>query len=257
MHDLTLSIISHGHVADVVLLLKDIQEHVKKNIKIIITLNIPEHNTLLKDFPFLQIKIIQNQSPKGFAENHNQAFKVSKSTYFAVINPDIRLNSTDPFKNLLSFLSNNSNSGIATPIILNQEGSQEDFIRKNLTPLSLIKKYMLHKKRLNESISKDDFFWIAGMFMVFNSEIYKEINGFDTRFFLYCEDCDICIRLFLKNYTLNVVKDISVIHNAHRSSHKSLKYLVLHITSLFRLWFSFSFLKLNIKLFKRRIIMLK
>ena len=257
MHDLTVSIISHGNLADIEMLLKDIEKYVKKNIKIIITLNIYENNSLIDNFPTLNINIIQNESPKGFAENHNQAFNHSDSTFFAVINPDIRLNNKDPFENLLAFLSSNNNSGIVTPIILNKEGLKEDFLRSNLTPLSLVKKYIFRKSRIIKSINKDDFFWIGGMFMVFKSKTYKEINGFDTRFFLYCEDCDLCIRLFLKNYTLDVSSNTYVIHNAHRGSHKSIKYFIYHIKSLFKLWFSYSFLRLNFKLLKRKICVIK
>ena len=248
MTEITISIISHGNLRDVKKLLTDIQDYIEDRIKIIITFNIPEENSILEEYKSLDIELIYNKSPKGFAANHNNAFKKSDTKYFAVVNPDIRLNKSNPFKNLIFHLSQHKNSGVASPIILDNQGEQDDFIRSNLTPYSLIKKYIFSRKNNQKIIDKKDFYWIGGMFLVFRSKIYSDIGGFDERYFLYCEDCDICMRLFLKNYTIDFLEESSVIHNAQRSSHKSFRFFLLHLRSLFRLWFSYPFIKLNLKL---------
>ena len=36
--------------------------------------------------------------------------------------------------------------------------------------------------------------WAAGSFLVFRSELYRSIGGFDERYFMYFEDADICLR---------------------------------------------------------------
>src|SRR5690625_6433863 len=36
--------------------------------------------------------------------------------------------------------------------------------------------------------------WASGAFLVFEAELYAELGGFDERYYLYCEDVDICWR---------------------------------------------------------------
>ena len=36
--------------------------------------------------------------------------------------------------------------------------------------------------------------WVSGVFMLFSSQTYAEVGGFDARYFLYYEDADLCAR---------------------------------------------------------------
>jgi hypothetical protein len=48
-----------------------------------------------------RVCVLKNSHPKGFGANHNAAFQVTESPYFAVVNPDIRLG-VNPFPALLA-----------------------------------------------------------------------------------------------------------------------------------------------------------
>jgi N-acetylglucosaminyl-diphospho-decaprenol L-rhamnosyltransferase len=76
------------------------------------------------------------------------------------------------------------------------------------------------------------------MFMLFPREIFKEIGGFDERYFLYYEDVDLCARLTLAGYRILLCNTVSAIHDARRSSHKNLRYMRLHLLSIIRFFFS-------------------
>ena len=100
----TVSIVSHGHGAMVLPLLHDISVHCGSRINVIVTLNIPESFTVRDDdFPF-PVRILRNDLPKGFGANHNAAFNESKSDYFCILNPDIRIE-MDPFPALIEDLA--------------------------------------------------------------------------------------------------------------------------------------------------------
>ena len=72
---LTISIVSHGQSKLIVPLLNNLIKFKKSFEKIFITINIPENIKPLSDLKSSKIKYIFNKYPKGFGENHNQAFK--------------------------------------------------------------------------------------------------------------------------------------------------------------------------------------
>jgi hypothetical protein len=80
--------------------------------------------------------------------------------------------------------------------------------------------------------------WVAGMFMLFPRDVFLKIGGFDERYFLYYEDVDLCARLTLADYKILLCSTVSVIHDARRSSHKNLRYMRLHSTSMLRFFLS-------------------
>ncbi len=80
--------------------------------------------------------------------------------------------------------------------------------------------------------------WIAGMFMLFPRSVFEELHGFDERYFLYYEDVELCARLALAGYKRLVCSDVTVVHDARRSSHGSLRYAVMHLKSIIRFFSS-------------------
>jgi GT2 family glycosyltransferase len=74
------------------------------------------------------------------------------------------------------------------------------------------------------------------MFLAVNATSYRAIGGFDERYFLYCEDYDLCARLYLAGYSLTRNQLVAVEHMAQRDSHRRLRWLVMHLKSLVRVW---------------------
>lgn len=70
--------------------------------------------------------------------------------------------------------------------------------------------------------------------MLFRANDFGAINGFDEKFFLYYEDVDICTRLWKANKRIELVLQASVIHKAQHMSHRNLRYLLWHLTSMVR-----------------------
>ena len=76
--------------------------------------------------------------------------------------------------------------------------------------------------------------WIAGMFMLVKSNHFRNIRGFDEKFFMYLEDVDICKRTYSDGGVVIVDPREKVIHDARRASFKSFQHLKWHILSLIR-----------------------
>ena len=80
-------------------------------------------------------------------------------------------------------------------------------------------------------------YWVNGAFMLFRASVYRGLGGFDERYFMYCEDVDICLRLQLAGFALSR-SSVKVTHAAQRSSRVNIRHLAWHVVSLLRLWTS-------------------
>lgn len=58
--------------------------------------------------------------------------------------------------------------------------------------------------------------WAAGSFLIFNAFFYSKLNGFNEKYFMYCEDIDICWRAkntsILQFYTIHAMQQF-IWHN--------------------------------------------
>ena len=86
----TISIVSHGHcnlLSDLLKNLINISEHISHGI---ITQNKNAFFEIDRSlFPFKK-SFIKNSSPMGVSTNHKQAFKLWKTNYYCVLNPDVQ-----------------------------------------------------------------------------------------------------------------------------------------------------------------------
>jgi N-acetylglucosaminyl-diphospho-decaprenol L-rhamnosyltransferase len=232
-HNVTISIVSHGHGAMVSSLLADLALYCNPSISVIVTLNIPESAEIGDALPF-SVKLIRNASPRGFGANHNAAFEESNSAYFCVLNPDISIKK-DPFPSLIDALAN-PRVGVVAPKIVSPMGDIEDSARHFPTIGFLAGKLLGLTTGIDYEIGQTVLSpdWVAGMFMLFRAPVYAELQGFDERYFLYYEDVDLCRRLRKRGYEILLVPTVSAVHDARRESHRSLRHLRWHLASLLR-----------------------
>ena len=227
----TVSIVSHGHG----LMVQDLVENIMKFpevAQILVTTNILENLVLPDD---VRIKILQNKQPKGFAENHNSAFQFCSNEFFCPINPDVEFN-VNPFPVLLSSMKD-LQVGMVAPLVNSSSGLIEDSFRRFPTIFSLLLKVFGGDDGRYEVPSHGQSFspdWVAGMFMLFRSQVFRKLKGFDEGFYLYYEDVDIGIRLWNSGYRILVCPNIAVVHDAQRDSRRKWRYLFWHMSSMAR-----------------------
>ncbi len=238
---IALSVVSHGHGPQVMRLLDGLAVLAYKEVReVVLTLNIPE-TALLRDirsreWPF-ELKIIQNERARGFGSNHNAAFHECSLSRFCVMNPDVTI-LENPFPSLLAGLAM-PGAGCAFPVQTDEVGGVQLSARVVPTPSALLRRYFpglgLMPARRNDAVH-----WVSGACMLFDSTAYRALGGFDERFFMYCEDVDICLRLQLLGYGI-VATNAKVVHVASQASHRDARHLRWHIQSLLRLWRSDSY----------------
>ena len=172
---------------------------------------------------------VNNLRHKGFGANHNAAFERFESDIFFIVNPDIILHENFDLDLMVKLLIRDE-LDISSPQIVGASGAIEDYKRADLTFKDLLK-----RKFSKNNVEKFD--WFAGMFLVVKSTSFRKLQGFDTDFFMYVEDCDLSMRARKSGMKIGDLEGFSVVHDARRASTKSFKHFKWHITSLLRYWF--------------------
>ena len=234
---MTVSVVSHGQGQLVANLLADLsRQTLAPALRVIVTHNVPEAE--LGDVQGLQIETRRNLAPLGFGANHNAALAGARSPWLVVLNPDIRIPDPTLLERLI-YRHRDGHAGVVAPVIRNPAGEREDSVRHNLDPISLLGRHALRRARTIDPAQEDGRFrWVAGMFMAVPRSVWTAVGGFDDRFFLYCEDYDLCARVAAEGLRIEVDPELEAIHDARRSSHRSFTYLRWHLTSLMRVWSS-------------------
>ena len=236
----TLSIVSHGDAKKIKNLLASLKKHEDtKQVQLILTDNL---NNDLPDFdpsPWASLHILRNAHQMGFAQNHNQAFKLIQGRYFVILNPDL-IFEQPVFEQLINSLHAHQADVIA-PKIIDENGTLQDSFRALPSPFELIRrrlpgyKFEAYQPDSAGLIHPD---WMAGMFWLMKSNTYRQLGGMDESYRLYLEDVDFCTRARLKGMKLLADTNLQVRHDAQRSSRRKLYYLFLHTQSAIRFFSS-------------------
>lgn len=190
---------------------------------------------------YSDVRYINTKKNLGFGKGHNYTINELDSEYFAIVNPDILI--TDgAFESIISFMDNQS-IGMAIPKIVDLEGNLQDAYRRTLTVfdvlLRMFTKNAFQKRRNHHSMKDEDYahpFKVPfgqGSFLVIRTNLWKSLNGFDNRFFMYLEDADLCRRVNEKS-SLIYCPNATVVHKWEKESHRNKVLFKIHVQSMIK-----------------------
>jgi GT2 family glycosyltransferase len=194
---------------------------------------------------FAIVQIISNPNKAGYGENHNLNLQRACGRYFVIMNSDM-LVTDEVFVRLRDHMDKNPDIGILSPKILNSDGSIQGLNKRQPTLLDLFLRRFIAKyfqsflqRRLDYYEMRDigydhsyDVPFLSGAFMFCRTELLKSLNGFDSSYFLYFEDADLCRRV-QRTYRTVYYPVGSVTHFWKRSAHKSWLHTYYFIKSAF------------------------
>ncbi len=201
---------------------------------------------------FFKYNIVFRHSKKnlGYGLGHNSNFlniTPSCRTWFIALNPDIYFKG-DELVDFFKFLIISKEITCAAPLIFLPNGEIQYSAKFNPTVTSLLVsrfsflqkiKYLRKYLNKNQNRSKNyktEFIntpFLSGCFLVFPSNIYKQIGGFSKKYFLHFEDADIVRRCNQIGLTVHCPNGI-VTHVRGRGSHKSISQQFHLIISFFK-----------------------
>ena len=221
---------SHGHGALVQQLLHSLAGRSAASVsRVVLTLNLPEAEPAAPPggWPFA-LDIVRNPQPLGFGANHNQALAGAAERFVCVLNPDVQLCAgPEPLAALVQAAAQ-PGAGCAYPEQLSAAGQLQDSERELPTPRALWRRRVLRQPETGVD-------WVNAACLVLPQPVWQALDGFDTSYFMYCEDVDLCLRIRLAGLAL-VRAPVQVVHAGQRASHRRWTHLQWHVRSLLRLW---------------------
>lgn len=150
---------------------------------------------------FPSVKIILNKENGGFAKGYNDCLASLTEDYFVLLNSDVEV-TPNWIAPVLLILESKEKVVIAQPKIkayLNKEqfeyagaaGGFIDYLGYPFCQGRMFDTLEIDQKQYQES---KEIFWATGACMFIKSAIFKELGGFDERYFAHMEEIDLCWR---------------------------------------------------------------
>ena len=181
-----------------------------------------------------RVALIANSTNRGFGAAHNQAIELSSGRYVLILNPDSRILHGDVLKRMVAYMDANPDTGVLGPRILNPDGSLQ-FSARRFPPMfagifrhTILGKLFPNNRFVRGYLMTDnphdrtmDVDWLSGSALMVRRETLDQIGVFDERFFMYCEDVDLCKRAKGANWRVVYYPEVEVSHRIGAASDKN------------------------------------
>ena len=182
--------------------------------------------------PNPMIRIHQNTSNVGFAAAVNQALSLISSQNVLLINPDCEVKQ-GAVARLEQELMEHPECALVGPCVIDPDGTVQGSARgdpdmltglfgRSTLLMRLFPSSVLAKRNVRTSVANNtegfEVDWVSGACMLARREWLMSIGGFDSDFFMYWEDADLCRRLRGLGHTIRYVPRARVMHRVGGSS---------------------------------------
>jgi N-acetylglucosaminyl-diphospho-decaprenol L-rhamnosyltransferase len=156
--------------------------------------------------PGVPLFVIHNRANQGFAVACNQGAAESNADYLLFLNPDTKIQSETLTRSVECMVNpGNSNVGILGVQLLEERGE----ISRSCSRFPTTKSFISKMSGLNALFPRwfpDQFYseWdhlhsrhveqVMGAYFFVRNSLFKQVGGFDERFFLYFEEVDLSLR---------------------------------------------------------------
>ncbi|AOT09689.1 glycosyltransferase family 2 protein [Pseudoalteromonas luteoviolacea] len=245
MQKLIVGIVSHGHY-DYISNNTELTEIAKLDyVDVVVKDNIGDDR--LRDYcDAHNFDYIISSSPLGFGDNNNSIFDYATDQlhakgddWFIIFNPDVEITLQD-FKLLANELNKGQNQFYAPNLFKDTQYTvPENSIRYFATYKDLFNPFLL--KPINRPYKKDELQdqqavdWASGAFLCIQFSAFEDVGGFDSKYFMYYEDVDLCFRLKQQNQPLKFLKGVKAVHKGEYKNRSVFsKHFRWYLSSLFK-----------------------
>ena len=173
----------------------------------------------------LPLHLFRSKINTGFSTGNMLGIQFISAKYYFFLNNDCLLQN-DCLNILYTFCENNTETALCSPQLYNENGEHQlcfdyfPFLITKILGLGILKltygkRFIKRKGIYNKPVQVDV---VSGSQMFVRSDVFNEIGGFDTTFFLYCEEEDIALRISRKGYSTYLVPEAKNIHKGGAST---------------------------------------
>lgn len=174
-------------------------------------------------FEFPAVRVVDSESNVGFGVANNIGVKYSRGQYLFLCNPDtlfIHDNLSVLYEHMI--LHNQENGiGVIGCRIFDNDGN-ENFSSNYFLSISKDLSYLIERfsRKIKGNMDRLNFDGlddvgvdaVIGCNMFMRRDVFLDIGGFDSDYFMYFEDLDLSYRLYLAGYQSRVLRNARFIH---------------------------------------------
>ena len=195
---------------------------------------------------FPGVTVLPQSKNVGFGRANNAVLPFLESKYHLIMNPDV---SFDPavLQKMVSYMEAHPSIAILTPRVLNEDGTEQFLPKKRISVHYLLGGLLEGLggifRRWREDFTLADMEvtrptpveFATGCFLLIRTDVFRHLNGFDPRFFLYQEDSDLSRRVLEENLGGIVYHpDMTVTHSWARENTRTFKGRMRQIRSVIK-----------------------
>jgi N-acetylglucosaminyl-diphospho-decaprenol L-rhamnosyltransferase len=169
----------------------------------------PDAEQALGSIADLDVTVVRSGRNGGFSFGCNRGAAAGTAPYVLLLNPDAQIE-PEALDALRAVLDAEPRAGIAGPLLLEADGSVAPSQRRfPSVRTTLAQALFLHRllPAWDELIADPAAYeaegspdWVSGACLLIRRELLERVGGMDERFFLYCEDTDICAQARAAGY---------------------------------------------------------
>ncbi len=215
-------------------LLESIKNYSQDNYRVIIVNNSPEDRNIL-DLQSKTIEIIQPQKNLGFGRACNLGLNWicdrNGQAIVWLINPDAYFdleNTISPTSFAIAFFKHHPQISILGTTVYNSDGkltTAGGTFTPGTATLTIVDSL---PEDLNSEYFKTD--WVSGCSLLINLANFTSFPQFDTRYFLYYEDLDFCLRYSQQGHQIAVTHLLKVMHDTSAITNRNILQKYRHIS---------------------------
>jgi GT2 family glycosyltransferase len=170
-----------------------------------------------------RVRVLYNHANLGFGPAVNVAALAAQGAALLVLNPDCLLE-PDSIARLLEVLHARADAGIVGAVVCDADGRpdpaswrRDPLLQRSLN--SLLgrpgEKVNIEREIPYEVVEAEA---VSGAVMLMPRAMFQRLGGFDEKYFLHCEDLDLCRRVRDLGYQVLLAGDVRVLHGKGGSS---------------------------------------
>ena len=171
----------------------------------------------------LPLTIVALKENLGFGGGCNAGWRSASAPYVLFLNPDAQMTPEDVIR--LAAVLERTSAGAVAPRVVDESGALEWSLRRfpevrsiygqalfahRLFPAAEWVDEVVREPRQYEREGLCD--WASGACLLVRRTLLEQLTGFDEEFFMYCEDIDICRRIWNSGSSVVYTPTVACIH---------------------------------------------
>jgi N-acetylglucosaminyl-diphospho-decaprenol L-rhamnosyltransferase len=190
-------------------------------------------DTTLAAIADLDVRSIALEENIGFGAACNVGWRSSRAPWVLFLNPDTRIEPAT-VRRLAEIAASGDHIGALGPKLVTSSGELDYSLRRfprlrsTFARAVFLQRILPHASWVDEVIRDPGAYavagavdWITGACLLVRRTALEEVGGFDERFFMYCEDKDLCARLWDAGYTVGYEPSLVCEHEGGKGSEAS------------------------------------